>query len=151
MCVCEPLPVSMCEGVCLIHVCKCAWLHMQTWVCIRPLLCVSHCMCVSVCVRKLFTSGLNLSMFPAAGWAGKWQALSKISAVFTGMMGISGTFPTAVKSSAFPAPLNTPGSFLRPARVPIKQLRRLVFGNSCPLKGVIKSWKNCIYCQGPLN
>lgn len=91
------------------------------------------------CVCELFTSGLNLSMFPGAGWAGKWQALSKISAVFTGMMGISGTFPTAVKSSAFPAPLNTPGSFLRPARVPIKQLRHLVFGNSCPLKGVINS------------
>lgn len=94
---------------------------------------------VFLCVCKLLTSGLNLSVFPAAGWAGKWQALSKISAVFTGMMGISGTFPTAVKSSAFPAPLNTPGSFLRPARVPIKQLRRLVFGNSCPLKGVINS------------
>lgn len=97
------------------------------------------CVCFCVCMQKLLTSGLNLSMFPAAGWAGKWQALSKISAVFTGMMGISGTFPTAVKSSAFPAPLNTPGSFLRPARVPIKQLRRLVFGNSCPLKGVINS------------
>lgn len=130
----------MCKGICMMHVCKCTWLHMQTCVCIRPLLYV----CVSLCVSelcKLLTSGLNLSMFPAAGWAGKWQALSKISAVFTGMMGISGTFPTAVKSSAFPAPLNTPGSFLRPARVPIKQLRRLVFGNSCPLKGVINSWK----------
>lgn len=93
----------------------------------------------SVC--KWLTSGLNLSMFPAVGWAGKWQALSKISAVFTGMMGIYGTFPTAVKSSAFPAPLNIPRSFLRPVRVPIKQLRRLVFGSSCRLKGVINSWK----------
>lgn len=96
------------------------------------------CVCF-LCVCKLLTSGLNLSMFPAAGWAWKWQALSKIYAVFTGMMGISGTFPTAVKSSAFPAPLNTPGSFLHSARVPIKQLRRLVFGNSCRLKGVINS------------
>lgn len=95
--------------------------------------------CAPLCVQVAETSGLNLSMFPAAGWAGKWQALSKISAVFTGMMGISGTFPKAVKSSAFPAPLNTPGSFLHPARVPIKQLRRLVFGNSCPQKGVINS------------
>lgn len=96
-------------------------------------------LCFTVC--ELLTSGLNLSMFPAVGWAGKWQALSKISAVFTGMMGISGTFPTAVKSSTIPALLNTPGSFFHPARVPIKQLRHLVFGNSLPRKGVINSWK----------
>ncbi len=140
---CEPMQYCMwmCATVCMMHVCKCAWLHMQTCVCIRPLLPVRVFLFVFLCLRKLLTSGLNLSMFPAAGWAGKWQALSKISAVFTGMMGISGTFPTAVKSSAFPAPLNTPGSFLHPARVPIKQLRCLVFGNSCPLKGVINSWK----------
>lgn len=94
-------------------------------------------LCFTVC--ELLTSGLNLSMFPAVGWAGKWQALSKISAVFTGMMGISGTFPTAVKSSTIPALLNTPGSFFHPARVPIKQLRHLVFGNSRPRKGVINS------------
>lgn len=117
--------------VCIIA-CADMCLHMSI------LACVYLCVCF-LCVCELHTSGLNLSMFPAAGWAGKWQALSKISAVFTGMMGISGTFPTAVKSSAFPAPLNTPGSFLRPARVPIKQLRRLVFGNSCRLKGVINS------------
>lgn len=94
-------------------------------------------LCFTAC--ESLTSGLNLSMFPAVGWAGKWQALSKISAVFTGMMGISGTFPTAVKSSAIPARLNTPGPVLHPARVPIKQLRHLVFGNSRPQKGVIKS------------
>lgn len=94
-------------------------------------------LCFTVC--ELLTSGLNLSVFPAVGWAGKWQALSKISAVFTGMMGISGTFPTAVKSSTIPALLNTPGSFFHPARVPIKQLRHLVFGNSRPRKGVINS------------
>lgn len=96
-------------------------------------------LCFTAC--ESLTSGLNLSMFPAVGWAGKWQALSKISAVFTGMMGISGTFPTAVKSSTIPALLNTPGSVLHPARVPIKQLRHLVFGNSPPRKGVINSWK----------
>lgn len=94
-------------------------------------------LCFTAC--ESLTSGLNLSMFPAVGWAGKWQALSKISAVFTGMMGISGTFPTAVKSSAIPARLNTPGPVLHPARVPIKQLRHLVFGNSRPQKGVINS------------
>lgn len=113
-------------------------------VCLRT----STLACVSLCVCMLLTSGLNLSVFPATGWAGKRQALSKISAVFTGMMGISGTFPTAVKSSAFPAPLNTPGSFLRPARVPIKQLRRLVFGNSCPLKDVINSRKTVFTVKG---
>lgn len=134
-CVWAPKCICMCQGVCMMHVRQRSWLHMQTCVCIRPL---SH---VFLCVCKFLTSGLNLSVFPAAGWAGKWQALSKISAVFTGMMGISGTFPTAVKSSAFPAPLNTPSSFLHPARVPIKQLRHLVFGSSCPLKGVINSWK----------
>lgn len=131
----SPKSMCMCQG----HArCTCANVH--DCICRRMFAYVHSCMCFSVCA-SCWTSGLNLSMFPAAGWAGKWQALSKISAVFTGMMGISGTFPKAVKSSAFPAPLNTPGSFLHPARVPIKQLRRLVFGNSCPLKGVINSWK----------
>lgn len=41
----------------------------------------------------------------------------------------------------FPAPLNILGSYLHPARIPIKQLRRLVFGNSRPLEGVINSWR----------
>ena len=148
----------MCLFVC-VYVCMCVSVlrsYAQRYMhhaCVQMCLiaCADVCMHTSilhvcfyvccVCVCELLTSGLNLSMFPAAGWAGKWQALSKISAVFTGMMGISGTFPTAVKSSAFPAPLNTPGSFLHPPRVPIKQLRWLVFGNSCRLKGVINSWK----------
>lgn len=96
------------------------------------------CLFLSVQVAHIWPESVLVSGL----WlAGKWQALSKISAVFTGMMGISGTFPTAVKSSAFPAPLNTLGPLLRPARVPIKQLRHLVFGNCCPLKGVIKSGK----------
>lgn len=88
--------------------------------------------------------------------SGRWLGREVAGAIknlrcFQRMMGISGTFPKAVKSSAFPAPLNTPSSLLHPARVPIKQLRRLVFGNSCHLKGVIKSWKkNSIYCQSLL-
>lgn len=131
------------RGVIIMNVkwLHCCWyvraysLHMIT----RPDVCLHTSILARVCFPRVLTSGLNLSVFPATGWAGKWQALSKISAVFAGMMGISGTFPTAVKSSAFPAPLNTPGSFPHPAWVPIKQLRRLVFGNSRRPKGVINS------------
>lgn len=119
--------VCMCESLCTIRVSMTACPNVRLHISILARVYVfSVRVCAHFCVCKFLTSGLNLSMFPAAGWAGKWQALSKISVVFAEMMGISGTFPTAVKSSAFPAPLNTPGSFLHPVRVPIKQLRRLV-------------------------
>lgn len=119
---------------------QCMWVNVHDCICRHRFAYVRSCMYFAVCASRSHLVWICPCFRLLAG-QGSGRRLSKISAVFTGMMGISGTFPTAVKSSVFPAPLNTPSSFLHPARVPIKQLRRLVFGNSCPPKGVINSWK----------